>query len=216
MDKLNKENLAYNIIKQKIISNELKLGSIIDIKELQTELNISSTPIKNAFKLLEKEQFVIIKPRKKIYVKKIDLKLLKDLFQIRNKLEYITIELTILNMSEEKLKKCLLEFKNKFNDLKKHSGFNNTYNDFRFFFATNCGNIFLRDQMTLIYEHLHHMRMTLFKKSPRREEAISEQLQIIEILLKKDINLKKLKECVNSHIKKAQLEFFNNLDNIKL
>lgn len=216
MNKINKENLAYNIIKQKIISNKLKLGSIIDLKELQKELNISSTPIKNAFKLLEKEQFVIIKPRKKIYVKKIDLKLLKDLFQIRNKLEYITIELTILNMNEEKLKTNLLEFKKKFNNLKNHSGFNDTYNDFRFFFATNCGNIFLKDQMILIYEHLHHMRKTLFRKSPRREEAINEQLQIIDILLKDDINLKILKECVNSHIKKAQLEFFNNLDNIKL
>lgn len=211
----NKDNIAYAYIKNKILTGEFPPNFILDEKELKKSLNLSTTPIKNAFKALEKEQFVTIKPKKKTYVKNINLKLVKDLFQMRNKLEYILIELTLYSMSEENLKKELLSFKKEFENLKEVSGFNEVYNNFRFFFANNCGNEFLKNTMILVYEHIYRLRVTIFPKTPRRESAINEQIEIIDYILEFGTSIR-LKELVNSHIKKAQIEFFENLDEIVL
>lgn len=211
----NKDNIAYTYIKNKILRGEFPPNFILDEKELKKILNLSTTPIKNAFKALEKEQFVTIKPKKKTYVKKINLKLVKDLFQMRNKLEYILIELTIYSMEQEKLKNELNKFKNDFENLKEISGFNEVYNNFRFFFANNCGNEFLKNTMILVYEHIYRLRVTIFSNTPRRENAINEQIEIINYILEFGTNIK-LKKLVNSHITKAQVAFFENLDEIVL
>lgn len=213
--KINKDNLAYTYIKNKIINNEYKSEDILDEKIIAKTLKLSTTPIKNALKRLEKEQFIVIKPRKKTYVKKIDLKLIKDLFQMRIKLEYLLVDLTIENMKPELLKSNLKKFQKDFEKLKTNDGFDEIYNNFRNFFVINCGNMFLIQQMLVVYDHLFRLRKTLFRKTPRREDAILEQLDIIEHILTYN-NSSRLKDKVNNHIKNAQIEFFNNLYNLKI
>lgn len=213
--KQNKDALAYNFIKNNILNGTFPPNHFIDEYELSKELNISRTPIKNAFKILEKEQFVIIKSKKGTYVSPLNLKLIKDLFQIRSTFEYTLIELTLNNLGEKAVREKMLEFKKEFESLKEHSGFNDVYNRFRFFFAQNCGNVFMTNFMMLIYEHLYRLRVTIFKTTPRRLMAIDEQIQVIEYILEFGTSIR-LKELVNTHIKKAQSKFFENLDLMNL
>lgn len=51
---------VYDIIKDRIMSSEYRLGEKINIKALSQELNVSSTPIRDALTLLEKEGLVTI------------------------------------------------------------------------------------------------------------------------------------------------------------
>ena len=210
---LKRDKIAYDFIKDRIISGEYSSDYIIDERKISKLLDISTTPVKNALKFLEKEQFVTIKPRKKTVVKPITLKLIKDLFQMRTNLEYVLIKLTIINNPKAILEKELLGFRKNFEELKKQHGFNKTYNAFRFFFAQNCGNKFMSQQMITVYEHIYRLRVNLFHNTPRRELAIDEQIELIDEILKNGDG-KRLKKLVDTHIEKSQIEFFSNLNNL--
>ena len=112
--KKNLDTLAYEYIKNKILNNEYKGKELIYEKEIAEELSISKTPVKEALSRLENEKFVIINPRKSVSVTEINLKLIKDVFQVRSKIEPLLVELTTLSLEKDELKKSLLDFKKSF------------------------------------------------------------------------------------------------------
>ena len=117
--KKNLDTLAYEYIKNKILNNEYKGKELIYEKEIAEELSISKTPVKEALSRLENEKFVIINPRKSVSVTEINLKLIKDVFQVRSKIEPLLVELTTLSLEKDELKKSLLDFKKSFEKLGK-------------------------------------------------------------------------------------------------
>ena len=84
--------LAYNYIKDKILNNEYTSNQIISEKMISDELSISKTPVKEAFLYMESENFLIINPRKSVSVREVDLKLIKDVFQVRSRIEPLIVE----------------------------------------------------------------------------------------------------------------------------
>ena len=57
------KNQIYDIIKGRIMNSEYQLGEKINIKTLSRELGVSTTPIRDALTLLEKESLVTIKQK---------------------------------------------------------------------------------------------------------------------------------------------------------
>ena len=106
--------LAYNYIKGKILNNEYISKQVISEKQIADELSISKTPVKEALLYLENENFIQIYPRKSIAVKEVDLKLIKDVFQVRTRLEPLLVELTLNSIDELFLINSLSEFRNRF------------------------------------------------------------------------------------------------------
>lgn len=56
---------VYNVLKSDIITGRYKAGEQLNMVELCADMNISSSPIREAFNLLAKDGFIILKPRKK-------------------------------------------------------------------------------------------------------------------------------------------------------
>jgi transcriptional regulator, gntR family len=219
--KKNLDTLAYEYIKNKILNNEYKGKELIYEKEIAEELSISKTPVKDALSRLENEKFVIINPRKSVSVTEINLKLIKDVFQVRSKIEPLLVELTTLSLEKDELKKSLLDFKKSFEKLgkkEKVSGveFDKVYDGYRYFFAANCGNYFFSRQMTLVYDHLHRIRRVLYGINNRRLEAIDEHINIIDLILSEYPPLKIIRELCEKHVEAAQMDFFKNLNNLNI
>ena len=57
---LNKREQTYEILKDKILKDEYKMGSLLTIRKLPEELNVSNSPIREALNMLEKEGLVVI------------------------------------------------------------------------------------------------------------------------------------------------------------
>ena len=100
---------AYNYLKEKIINNKISPNEILNERSIAKELNMSTTPIKEALLRLELENHVQIFPRRGIYVKEVNLKLIKDIFQARMKLEPVLVELTVQSMERKLLLKNMLK-----------------------------------------------------------------------------------------------------------
>lgn len=83
MVKTNLKTLAYNTIKQKIVTCEYAPGTFLNEEILTDELKISRTPIRDALSRLEQEGLIEIKPKKGITVTALSIKDVNMIFEIR-------------------------------------------------------------------------------------------------------------------------------------
>lgn len=84
---------AYEQIRQKIVTLALMPSAVVDEGQLQEELRLGRTPIREALKRLELERLVTIIPRRGIFVTPINLTDLQRLYEVRLNLECLATEL---------------------------------------------------------------------------------------------------------------------------
>lgn len=96
-------DLAREQIRERIISLQLPPGSVIDEASLMAELGLGRTPIREALKLLEAENLVVIVPRRGMFVAEIGLNQLQQLYEIRMVLEPLSARLAAIRITPPKL-----------------------------------------------------------------------------------------------------------------
>ena len=88
--KLQRVNLVSEVrraIKEQIICGQLKPGTPLRMEELTRRLGVSSSPIREALRLLEQDHLVQIVPFQGAYVRRLDHQELLELYEIRKFLE---------------------------------------------------------------------------------------------------------------------------------
>ena len=79
---------VYNQLKEQILHLELPPGGSISEIETAQKYNISRTPVRDAFKRLEREGLLEIRPHIGTFISLIDLNAVSDILYIREVLEY--------------------------------------------------------------------------------------------------------------------------------
>lgn len=102
--KLTDADSAYTKIKQKIITTELPPGSVINESELMDEFGLGRTPIREAIKRLQSENFVVISPRKGMFVANFAVTDLLQIFEVRIELESLAARLAVQRITDTELK----------------------------------------------------------------------------------------------------------------
>lgn len=105
----------YNLLKEDILNQRYNDEDILNERKISEELKVSRTPVREALKALETENWVEYVPYKGIIVKKMGEKDLVNIFQIRTVLELLTVELAMKNMTKElveRLEECHQKQKN--------------------------------------------------------------------------------------------------------
>ena len=93
------------ILKIAILEGEFKGGEQLVEQDLQARFGVSRSPLREAFRELEKLGLVDIIPRRGTFVRRISRKDIEDSFPVRAALEGLAAELACRNMSKEVLKK---------------------------------------------------------------------------------------------------------------
>ena len=83
MPKTSLKTLAYNTIKEKIITCEYAPGSLLNEESLTDMLKISRTPIRDALGRLEQEGLIEILPKKGIMVTNLSMPDINMIVEIR-------------------------------------------------------------------------------------------------------------------------------------
>jgi DNA-binding GntR family transcriptional regulator len=78
---------AYRLIRSMIVRLELNPGAIVREEDLQEQLKIGRTPIREALQRLARDQFLIVIPRRGMIVSNIDIAELSTLYETRAILE---------------------------------------------------------------------------------------------------------------------------------
>ena len=117
-----------NVLKDGILTGKLKAGDQLLEDKLKRDFDVSRTPLREAFRVLEKEGLVEILPWKGAFVKKISRKDIKEIFPLRANLEGLAARLAYENSAQhnaDEMEKCLEHMesailKNDFAEYSKH------------------------------------------------------------------------------------------------
>jgi DNA-binding GntR family transcriptional regulator len=94
---------AYHLIKEKIVTLELKPLVVIDEQALMEDLGLGRTPIREALHRLAAENLVIIAPRRGMFVAEISITDLQKVFEVRMILESFGARLAARRATEEQI-----------------------------------------------------------------------------------------------------------------
>jgi DNA-binding GntR family transcriptional regulator len=90
---LNVTTTALQVLREKIITGELKSGQKLNETSLSVRLGISRPPLREAFRVLEKDHMVVNIPRRGTYVAELSVRDFEELSQTREMIECYTIDL---------------------------------------------------------------------------------------------------------------------------
>jgi GntR family transcriptional regulator, vanillate catabolism transcriptional regulator len=96
-------HLAYQRIKERILSNSLKSGEKLIQEKLAAELGVSRMPLHKAFQMLENELLVETVPRKGVYVREFDIARIIDAFECREAIECVAARRAATRISHEEV-----------------------------------------------------------------------------------------------------------------
>ena len=102
---------AYQAILQKIIQEQITPGTPLREERLATELGISATPVREAFRRLEYEGWLQSSPYKGVYIRKYTPQDISELYLLREAMESTGAAEAACNATDEDIEKirCILE-----------------------------------------------------------------------------------------------------------
>jgi GntR family transcriptional regulator, rspAB operon transcriptional repressor len=83
----NKKSKVYEILKERIVKNELKPQEYLNEQFIARDLGVSKTPVREALQKLEHERLVVIIPNKGTFVSNVTIDRIREVFEIREILE---------------------------------------------------------------------------------------------------------------------------------
>lgn len=194
---------VYENLKMLILNGDICPGTKLNETSVAKQMNTSTTPVREAFRMLAAEGFVKMEPWKGIVVQEYDKDEIEDVFQCREALEILGIELTIeklkqMNNPEKSIKQIddeiirsencqtLTEF------VKLNSGIHN-------FWIKGSGNARLSALMDNLNDVLLHDRNISGMDGKRRREIIDEHVAILKAI--RDMDSEKAKAALVLHIR---------------
>lgn len=95
------KDYAYRVLKNNIMSLNLKPGEALSEVELSQKLNLSRTPIREVISRLKNEHLIEVKPQSGTYVSLIDLDLVENAMFMRAALEEKVLDIACESFDEE-------------------------------------------------------------------------------------------------------------------
>lgn len=103
MGKRGLKNVAYDYLLDAITSYELKPGQAIVEQDISDKLNISRTPIREAFKQLESEGLVYRLPSRGTFVTNLTMQDVEEIFQLRELFEITALKSAVNFITDDEL-----------------------------------------------------------------------------------------------------------------
>lgn len=214
IDITNINEKIYNLIKSRITHFEYPPGKQINVRQLQDEFGVSSSPIKSALFRLAGEGLVEITSRKGTFVKDISKRDLEEIEEVREKLEIGAVEIAIEKISDEQMQKLQEKYEATLipEERFEYSDFMQKDGDFHLEIIKMTGN----QRLIHIYKQLNsHIQIIRFQKARNRRKPLPwthrDHLEILNALKNRDIE--RAKKAVREHRGKAYKAFL--ADSIK-
>lgn len=207
-DNASLDKLAYERIKDAILSFDFMPNQVLVEGELASQLKISKTPVRDALMRLEKEGLVIRIPFKGTYVSDISNQDMADTYEIRIALEGLAIRLATEFITEDDLQHLeklmerhteALEQRNVPKAMQINGEFHGTI-------INRCKNQRLVENLILLDDHLKRYRLLSIAQGLRLEKSVPEHRHIYEALNER--NAQKAEAAMKEHLKSAMQDLY--------
>ncbi len=183
--------VVFNTLRQAILRGELKPGERLMEIQLAKALGVSRTPIREAMRKLEHEGLVTMTPRKGAEVADISEKSLRDVLEVREALETLSVELACDNITGKQLKELKAAAK-KFQDVQASKDVTKIAEaDEAFHDIINLatGNQRLISMLSNLREQMYRYRVEYLKNEDTYGQLVEEHERLMKAIADKDKEL---------------------------
>ncbi len=203
--------VVFEALREAIIKGILKPGERLMEIQLAEELGVSRTPVREAFRKLELEGFVVMVPRKGAYVAGISLKDIAAVFEVRAALEGLAAGLAAERITEgelEELERLLVQMaelieKGEFSEFVK---LDTQFHDVLYKSSRNQRLIQI---LSTLRDEIQRFRAVSLSYPGRMREALEEHRKIVEAIAARDEDL--AKKLAAEHIENAEASILNSV-----
>jgi DNA-binding GntR family transcriptional regulator len=184
----NLSEIAYDEIKEMILSGELAQGERIVLEKMSEKLNLSITPIREALNKLAQDDLIKVTPRSSYEVISLGPEDINDILDLREMIETFALKTANDNLSQFPVQMYL----DSFNKLKA-TGNNRKFIEIDIKFHDEIVATSNNRKLGKLYSYIRNPERILMIPSARiegrMETAIAEHLKILDAIQKKDIDL---------------------------
>ncbi len=199
--------VAYRILKKKIVTLELPPASLLNEAELMAELGLGRTPIREALQRLALENLVVILPRRGTIVADLNMSDLQKIFEIRLELEVYAARLAAERATPTQIAEMEALFASSDAIIQRgdyHQLIHLDHQAHRLL-AQAAHNEFLEETLEHLYTHVLRLWYVSLHKVSRLSEAIEEHRDIIAAVKAGDGQ--RAAEIMRAHVTGFQAQF---------
>jgi DNA-binding GntR family transcriptional regulator len=200
----NKKDKVYDLLKDRIVTNELKPQEYLNEQVISRDLGVSKTPVREALQKLEHERLVVIIPNKGTFVTNIGIDRIREVFEIREILECAAARLAAALPAREQFTGIL---KNHASlrvgdgaELRQHllSGY-----QIHTHIVEAVGNSYLNEYYENILAHIVQIRVYFIRRfeMKRLHETVDEHRKVLEAIVKGDADGAEI--AMRDHLKRS-------------
>jgi DNA-binding GntR family transcriptional regulator len=196
---------AYEQIRRMILSGSIAQGSTIAEAELVRELGMSRTPVREALRRLEAENYVRSADRRYVVIELSEQDLI-NVYRVRAALEGLAAEHAAALATRTDLARLedLYEGMERARDRDDEAELTRLNSQFHAAVAQASGNTYLQGMLDNIHDVFERFRATAVAQPGRRDDAHSEHGQLIKAL--RDQDAPRARAIAEQHVHRA-LEF---------
>ena len=206
-----------NALRDDILTGRFKGGDQLLEDSLKIKFGISRTPLREAFRILEKQGLVEILPRRGTFVKRITKQDIEENFPVRAILEGLAARLAYESLRDQDISEMeeIIEYMKKAAQRKDFIDYAKNHIAFHEIFINASGN------ETLI-AHLHNLRMhTLWHRYTHHyykedfRNSLKIHQRIIDLFKEKEVPAEKIEKVVRQHIEVALGPFLKAMEKLE-
>lgn len=197
-----------DVVRERILKGEYEIGEKIKENQIATELKVSRTPIREAFKLLENEGLIDYIPNRGCFAKGFTKQDVDDIYAVREALEELAVRWSVARITEPELVALeeqvdLMEFYTKKKDKKKVLELNTSFHEVIY---ASARSRFLAQVLRSYKEYIEKTRKSIFYEQSYLEGILSEHRAIFEAI--KDRDEERAVEAISKHLEASQERAF--------
>ena len=192
------------IVRDRILKGEYEIGEKIKENQIATELRVSRTPIREAFKLLENEGLIDYIPNRGCFAKGFTKQDVDDIYAVRAALEMLAVERAVERITDAEVAALeeeweLMEFYVRKKDSQKVLELNTAFHDIIY---ASTRSRFMAQVLRSYKGYIDKTRKSVFYDETYLEAILNEHGEILDAIKRKD--KEKAISAVSRHLEKSQ------------
>jgi DNA-binding GntR family transcriptional regulator len=206
---------VYAALRERILTRQFGLGQRLNLSQIEEQMGISRTPLKDALNRLAMEGLVEIQPRKGTFVVNPTRDEVAESFEVRRVLEVYAVELAAQRVTESQLGQMrdLVKALRRLTDIQDWDGVYHEYcnldYDLHHLILRIAGNRRLKEIWEQVNVHVEMARTRYGKLERERNLTQKEHEEILQAFETRD--LPTLQQTISHHIDRAKRSVLEDL-----
>lgn len=192
-----KKEIAYNYLKEGILSGDIAPGSPVSEMAIAQELEISRTPLREAMRELEREGLMVSYPDRGSFVTSVTPSEVDEIYEIRSLIESWCLNKGFDRLNRDELKRLKDEFRTAY-DMNDWELFHIADRRFHEMIVDSAASPRIRNFMNILNAQTERIRRISAKGSSRNEKSLKEHCAIIDAIL--DNEKEKAEKALKEHL----------------